>query len=103
MFGSVHPLMALEFIVWLRRARFDGHVYFDTFPRNEDPVREAERNIRAVKRCWARAVELDPAGGREGGAANEGPLQRCMDVHDALGALDLLQEDGAPAPADARY
>ena len=103
MFGSVHPLMALEFIVWLRRARFDGHVYFDTFPRNEDPVREAERNIRAVKRCWARAVELDPAGaGDPTGAPNDGPLARCQEAHDALGALELLQQ-GALAAVTAPY
>ena len=29
-FGSVHPTMAREFIYWLRRNQFDGHIYFDT-------------------------------------------------------------------------
>lgn len=38
MFGSVHGTMALEFMRWLQRVGFDGHIYFDTFPRNEDPV-----------------------------------------------------------------
>jgi len=47
MFGSVHPLMALEFLSWLQRTSYAGHIYFDVFPRNEDPVREAEYNIRA--------------------------------------------------------
>ncbi len=38
MFGSVHTNMALELVYWLQRVKFDGRVYFDTFPRNEDPV-----------------------------------------------------------------
>ena len=29
-----------------------GHIYFDTFPRSEDPVRECELNIRTVKRFY---------------------------------------------------
>ena len=58
MFASVHPTMAFEFVLWLRKTGFHrhgGHVYFDTFPRNEDPVREAEFNIRAFKKLWHRA------------------------------------------------
>ena len=33
--------------------RPQGHIYFDTFARNEDPVREAEYNIRRFKYYWA--------------------------------------------------
>ena len=40
-FGSVHPTAALEFVLWLIKTDYRGHIYFDTFPRNEDPVREA--------------------------------------------------------------
>ena len=32
-FGSANPVAALELVRWLQRSRFDGHVYFDTFPR----------------------------------------------------------------------
>jgi len=30
---SVHPHMALEFVRWLQKTDFQGHIYFDTFPR----------------------------------------------------------------------
>lgn len=48
-FGAVNPVAALELVAWLRRVHYDGHIYFDTFPRKEDPVREAEYNIRRFK------------------------------------------------------
>lgn len=35
-FGSVHPTMALELVVWLKRVEYQGAIYFDTFPHNED-------------------------------------------------------------------
>jgi len=80
MFGSVHPGLALELIVWLVKGKFAGHVYFDTFPRNEDPVRECEANINTCKRMWAKAVSLleDPR------------LPKCWAAHDGLSALQLL-------------
>ena len=81
MFGSVHPSMALEFIRWLKKVNFDGHFYYDTFPRNEDPVREAEYNIRRTKALWAHADKLDKAG-----------LDGLCDKHDAMGALELLEK-----------
>ena len=81
MFGSVHPHLALEFIRWLQKVRFDGHIYFDTFPRNEDPVREAEYNIRRVKALWAQAAQLTKAG-----------IDAVSAKHDALGALELFEK-----------
>ena len=81
MFGSVHPEMALEFVRWLQKVGFSGHVYFDTFPRNEDPVREAEYNIRTFKRLWARAHALADAG-----------IDELARRQDALGLLELLHE-----------
>lgn len=48
-FGAVNPVMALELVAWLHKVRYDGHIYYDTFPRKEDPVREAEYNIRRFK------------------------------------------------------
>ena len=82
MFGSVHPTMALEVVYWLQRLGYRQHVYFDTFPRNEDPVREAEWNVRAFKAMWARAARLRDEGGMDGLLVN----------HDAMGALELLAE-----------
>ena len=85
MFGSVHGHLALEFIRWLQKVRFDGHIYFDTFPRNEDPVREAEYNIRRVKALWAQAARLTKAG-----------IDALSAKHDALGALELFEKLEAP-------
>ena len=83
MFGSVHPLMALEFVRWLQKTNFKGHVYFDTFPRNEDPVREAEFNIRRFKAMWHRATRLTEHG-----------IDDLLKKHDAMSVLELLEEIG---------
>lgn len=60
--GSVHPQQTLECLLWLQRTNFAGHLYFDTFPVNEDPVREAEANIRRCTRWWRQAAELEAQG-----------------------------------------
>ena len=60
--GTVHPSMTLEFIYWLQRFDYQGHIYFDTFPKNEDPVREAEFNIRRFRKWWTLANALDEQG-----------------------------------------
>jgi ribokinase len=80
MFGSVHPSMALEIMYQLRRGKFDGHVYFDTFPQRSDPVQEAEYNIERVKAFW-RAT-----------AAMEDRAFAITKSHDAIGALRLVDE-----------
>lgn len=41
MFGSAHGAAALELVHWLRRSKYAGAVYFDTFPVNEDPGERA--------------------------------------------------------------
>jgi xylose isomerase len=79
MFGSVHPSMALEIMYQLKRTNFCGHLYFDTFPQRSDPVREAEYNIRQVKRFFYAARDLD-----------ESVLRRINEDHDAIGALELV-------------
>lgn len=63
-----------------------GDAFFDTFPLNEDPVREAARNVRVFKALWARAGALlhqDQAA-----PALEAAMQR----HDALGAMEAVEE-----------
>lgn len=45
MFGSVNPARALEFVYYLKRAGYDGTVYFDTFPSREDAAVEFRTNI----------------------------------------------------------
>lgn len=77
-FGSVNPMMALEVVLQLQKARYSGHVYFDTFPTTMDPVKEAELNILVFKALWERAAQLS------------GQLAELSSRHDALGLLQLL-------------
>lgn len=58
-FGSVSSNIALEAIFWLRRLKYKGEIYFDTFPIREDPVREAEHNIQVFKRLWRTCARLE--------------------------------------------
>ena len=82
-FGSIHPSLALEAIYQLQHIEggFRGHLYFDTFPQRTDPVKEAEFNIMRVKRFWSAAKNMDTK-----------ELRRIMDEHDAVGALDMINE-----------
>jgi sugar phosphate isomerase/epimerase len=82
MFGSVHPSMALEIMYQLYRTDFRGHFYFDTFPQRSDPVKEAEYNIRQVKRFWYAASE----------GIDESRLRKINEEHDAVEALELVDE-----------
>ena len=83
MFGSVHPSMALEAIYQLQQIKggFQGHLYFDTFPQRTDPVKEAEFNIQRVKDFWRAAKRMDRRS-----------LLQIMDEHDAIGALNLIDD-----------
>ncbi len=38
-FASVSGSYALELVRWLQRLSPDIHIFFDTFPKKEDPVR----------------------------------------------------------------
>ncbi|MFP1946081.1 sugar phosphate isomerase/epimerase family protein [Lonsdalea quercina] len=49
MLGSVHLMQTLEYIYYAKRVKFDGLIYFDTFPTREDPVAECEQNIKMYK------------------------------------------------------
>jgi sugar phosphate isomerase/epimerase len=80
-FGSVHPSMALEIMYQMRRTGYKGHFYFDTFPQRTDPVREAEYNIKQMKKFWHAA-----------GAMDETQLQQVVKEHDAIGALEVVNE-----------
>ena len=81
MFGSIHPSIALEAIYLLRQIGFSGHLYFDTFPQRTDPVKEAEYNIRRVKEFWNAVGMMD-----------SDEIARVAKEHDAIGALELVNE-----------
>jgi len=57
-FGSLSPKQSIEFVYWLIKTNFKGHIYFDTFPRNEDPIRECEYNIRQFKKMYKLAHKM---------------------------------------------
>lgn len=65
MVGSVHPVQTVELFVELARARYDGVIYFDTFPDHGglDPVAEAAMNVVMADRFRRIAATLasDPA------------------------------------------
>ena len=50
---------------------------------NEDPVREAEFNIRRFKAMWQRASRLSAHG-----------IDELLKKHDAMGVLELLERIG---------
>ncbi|MEZ5797347.1 MAG: sugar phosphate isomerase/epimerase family protein [Paracoccaceae bacterium] len=60
MAGTVHPVQTVELFVELARAKYDGVIYFDTFPDHSglNPVAEAQENIRLTDRLRAIAAGL---------------------------------------------
>ena len=48
MIGSSTPFKTLEFLYYLKKNKFDGVIYFDTFPVIEEAVAECERNIEMI-------------------------------------------------------
>ncbi|KAF6255717.1 ribokinase/xylose isomerase [Scenedesmus sp. NREL 46B-D3] len=81
-FSAANPLAALELVRWMQRSNYSGHVYFDTFPLNENPVREAEYNVRRFKALWAKAGRLAAAG-----------IDAFAATHDAMGVMEALEAD----------
>lgn len=81
MFGSVDPARAVEFLFYLKRARYDGVVYFDTFPVREKPVEEFAMNIKTVERA---SKKLDDYGLDR--------IQAVIDSRDGIRSHALLQE-----------
>ena len=51
MVGSVHQLATIELLYQVYKDKYDGAIYFDTFPDSSglDPVKECEENINTVK------------------------------------------------------
>jgi ribokinase len=79
-FATVHEAASLELVHWLRRVNYGGRLYFDTFPAREDPVAEAELNIRRVKALWSRSERLQEAG-----------VEEAMARQDAMQSLLVLE------------
>jgi sugar phosphate isomerase/epimerase len=61
MVGAVHEQATLELLRAVHRGRFDGAIYFDTFPDASglDPVAECAANIRTVRRMLEAVTRME--------------------------------------------
>lgn len=61
MVGTIHPWETAEFLYYLMRAGYSEAIYFDTFPRREDPTGELRANRAMVEQIMRRvdAVGID--------------------------------------------
>lgn len=79
MVGSVHPWETAEFLFHLLKGGYSSAVYFDTFPRREDPAEEIRANRSMVELLTAKLrrvglEEISRVVGQEDGIA----VQRLM-------------------------
>ena len=50
MVGSVHPFKTFELMYYLKKYDYQDVIYFDTFPKREDAVKECELNVLMCKK-----------------------------------------------------
>lgn len=48
MVGMMNFIQTVEFIYYVKKFKYDGVIYFDTFPVREEAIREAKANIKMV-------------------------------------------------------
>lgn len=84
MVGAVHSIQTIELLREVKRAGFDGPIYFDTFPdiTGLDPVHECETNIATVRK-FMRVVDRLDADNR---------LSTAIALQDAVSSQAILQE-----------
>lgn len=82
MVGSVHTVQTIELLRQLRRDRFAGAIYFDTFPDTAglDPVAECAANVVTIEAMFD-AIDRLP----------EAELEAALQRHDAVAAHRLVQ------------
>lgn len=90
MVASVNPHATLELLMEVRKAGFDGPIYFDTFPdtANLDPVAECEANITTTNRLLAAAERLE----------RDNRLKDALSRQDAVGGLSIANDAMLRAP-----
>lgn len=81
MLGAVNFMQTLEFIYYLKKYKYDGVIYFDTFPVREDPILECEANIRMYKKM----NDLIDGMGMD-------KIQNIIDQNDAIAARSILMD-----------
>ena len=83
MVGAVHTLQTLELLRQIRRDRYEGVIYFDTFPDagGLDPVAECAANIATVRGMLAMVDRLDA----------DNRLADSLDRQDAVAGQQIVQ------------
>ena len=83
MVGAVHSLQTIELLRGIKKAGFDGPIYFDTFPdlTGLDPVEECEANIATVTKMLRIVERLD----------DDNRLSAAIDKQDAVATQSIVQ------------
>jgi xylose isomerase len=81
MVGTVTLWQTLELLWELKKAKFAGTIYFDTFPDRMDPAAECARNVHMVRKLQA-ALERMPI--------NE--LKKAQSAQDAVTATRIFHD-----------
>lgn len=79
MVGMTNFIQTLEFMYYLKKEKYEGVIYFDTFPIRENEVKECEANIQMVK-------QLDKMIDRVG----LDRIEKVIDQNDALEVQKLM-------------
>ena len=84
MVGAVHSIQTIELLREVKRAGFDGPIYFDTFPdlTGLDPVRECETNIATVHKLMRVVDRLDA----------DNRLSAAVALQDAVSTQGIVQD-----------
>ena len=59
MVGTVGLMQTLEFLYYVKKYRYAGVIYFDTFPVREEAVAECETNIKLLRRFLSLIDKVD--------------------------------------------
>lgn len=78
MIGTVNLTKTLEFLYYVKKHDYDNAIYFDTFPIREQGIKEAERNVKMIKRLDQIVDELGVEHLDELVAQNDG--LNCSDI-----------------------
>ena len=86
MVAAVNPQATLELLIEARRAKFDGPIYFDTFPNTADldPVAECEANIAMTERLLAAAERMEGGNRLRDALDRQNPVDGLAVAHEAL-------------------
>jgi len=86
MAGSVHPVQTLELLFEMRRAGYQGAIYFDTFPdaTGLDPVAECAANIAAIDAMLATVDRLERDSRLSDALRRQDPIGGQIVLRDAL-------------------